>query len=284
MRILVTGANGFTGQYFVKHAKNHNHEILALNSNLLDAESVLNEILSSKPEAVVHLAGISFVGHSDVKAFYEVNVIGTLNLLTALSKLSTIPKNVLLASSANVYGNSENSPISESQPFSPLNDYAVSKVAMECLAKLWMDKLPIVITRPFNYTGIGQSESFLIPKIVSHFRSGAKEIELGNLDVSRDFLDVRYVADVYLRLIEKSIKNETVNICSGVAYHLGKIIEIAEEVTGHTMEIRVNPLFVRSNELKTLCGNPTKLNHLVGNVEAINFKDTLRWMLKGEAS
>jgi nucleoside-diphosphate-sugar epimerase len=284
LRILVTGADGFTGEYFVKHAINHNHEVLALNSNLLDAEGVLNEVLFCKPEAVVHLAGISFVGHSDIKSFYEVNVIGTLNLLTALSKLPIIPKSVLLASSANIYGNCENSPISENQNPTPLNDYAVSKLAMEHLAKLWMDKLPIIIARPFNYTGVGQSESFLIPKIVSHYRKGAKKIELGNLDVSRDFLDVRFVVAVYLRLIEKTIKGETINICSGVPHQLSEIIELAAEITGHSIEVIVNPLFVRSNELKTLCGSPAKLNNLVDNVELINFKDTLTWMLKDTAS
>lgn len=279
MRILVTGADGFTGKYFLNNAISHGHEVLSLRSDLLDEENLRNEVLCIKPDAVVHLAAISFVGHDNINDFYQVNLIGTINLLKSISLLKVLPKSILLASSANVYGNSTHSPISESQSFNPLNDYASSKAAMEYAAQLWMGKLPILITRPFNYTGIGQNESFLIPKIVSHFVNRKPVIELGNLDVARDFLDVRNVADIYLQLIEKFIKNEIVNVCSGETYQLKDIINLAKEITGHQIEVKVNPLFVRSNELKLLCGDNSKLKNLNIKLDKVPFKETLKWML-----
>lgn len=282
MRILVSGADGFTGKYFIKKALADGHHVISLKSDLLDYENLRNEISNVKPDSVVHLAAISFVGHDNINDFYNVNVIGTLNLLKSISQLSVTPKSILLASSANVYGNSKHSPISESQAFNPLNDYAVSKVAMEYVAKLWMDKLPILIARPFNYTGVGQNKSFLIPKIVSHFVRREKIIELGNLDVARDFLDVRDVASIYLQLIEKSIKNEIVNICSGTTYQLIDIIRMSEDITGHKIEVKVNPLFVRENELKLLCGDDSKLKILNLKLDRIPFKETLKWMINGD--
>jgi GDP-6-deoxy-D-talose 4-dehydrogenase len=282
LRILISGADGFTGKYFVKKALENKHEVISLKSDLLEDEELKNEILSVKPEAVVHLAAISFVGHENINDFYNVNVIGTLNLLKSISKLSVLPKSILLASSANVYGNSDKSPITENQSFNPLNDYAVSKVAMEYVAKLWMEKLPILIVRPFNYTGVGQNESFLIPKIVSHFVKRAKLIELGNLDVAREFLDVRDVVQIYLQLIELSIKNEIVNICSGIPHQLKDVISMAEEITNHKIQVKINPLFVRENELKVLKGDDGKLRNICEGIVKTPFKDTLKWMIAGD--
>ena len=144
-----------------------------------------------------------------------------------------------------------------------------------------MDKLPIVIARPFNYTGIGQDEKFLLPKIVSHFRRKAPVIELGNLDVSRDFSDVRSVVNAYLKLLESCPQGETFNVASGSIYSLLDIVQICTELTGHNIEVTVNPDFVRPNEIKKLGGDASKLTGSIGDWKKTELRETLSWMLFG---
>ncbi len=280
LRMLVTGADGFTGVHFVKQAREAGYDVFAFNADLTNPQAVQAQVDAAAPDVVVHLAGISFVGHDKPSAFYEVNVIGTLNLLDALLKLPKPPKRVLLASSANVYGNCEQSPISEMQAPAPLNHYAMSKLAMEHLAMTYADRLPLFFVRPFNYTGSGQVESFVIPKIVSHFKRQATTVELGNLTVEREYNDVRMVTDAYLKLLDQAAAGEIYNICSGKTYTLHQVIDALVELTGHQMGIVVNPAFVRANELHRLCGDVSKLHKTIGTHDPIALQNTLRWMLE----
>ncbi|MBK4733376.1 NAD-dependent epimerase/dehydratase family protein [Noviherbaspirillum pedocola] len=279
MKILLTGAHGFTGRHFAEHAKAAGHEIIALRANLNASKQLEDEILQAAPDAVAHLAAISFVGHANVNAFYEVNVIGTLNLLDALTRLDKPPVSVLLSSSANIYGNCTASPIAETQPPAPVNHYAMSKLAMEYMAHTYLDRLPLFFTRPFNYTGPGQSLSFIIPKLVSHFAQRLPTVELGNLDVEREFNDVRFVCESYLRLLEKNIVGETINICSGNPVTLTSVISLLSSISGHKIETKVNPAFVRANEIHRLCGDPSRLLAMTGPIEIPDLADTLTWML-----
>ncbi|WP_211460701.1 GDP-mannose 4,6-dehydratase [Collimonas silvisoli] len=282
MRILLTGADGFTGRHFADSAKAAGHALIAVNSDLKDREGLKQEILKAEPDAVVHLAAISFVGHADVSAFYDVNVIGTLNLLDGLTALPQIPRKILLASSANVYGNCEQSPISEEQAPAPVNHYAMSKLAMEYMARNYLDRLPLFFVRPFNYTGLGQTESFLIPKLVAHFARQAAFVELGNLDVEREFNDARFVCDAYLKLLEKGVSGEIYNVCSGKPVTLKSVIELLRKISGHELEVKVNPDFVRANEVHRLCGVPTKLEKCIGALSHPSLEDTLQWMLRNQ--
>jgi len=231
-----------------------------------------------QPDVVVHLAGIAFVGHGDAEQIYRVNVAGTRNLLEALAALRKTPSAVLLASSANIYGNASVPFIDEGVAPAPANDYAVSKLAMEYMARLWMDRLPIIIARPFNYTGRGQSENFLLPKIVSHFRRKAPQIELGNLAIARDFSDVRMVAWSYRRLLAAAPAGEAFNICSGRSHSLAGVIDMMSEIAGYRIEVRVNPAFVRANDVLTLTGDNAKLAGAVGAIPTQPLSETLRWM------
>ncbi|GAO54881.1 UDP-glucose 4-epimerase [Novosphingobium sp. MD-1] len=170
----------------------------------------------------------------------------------------------------------------EGMPPDPVNDYSVSKVATEMVASMFVQQLPIVTARPFNYTGIGQSRDFLIPKIVDHVRAGAGAIKLGNLDVARDFSDVRFVVEAYCRLLEgDSAIGKTVNVSSGRAYSLSEILSIVADITGRTLDVEVDPALIRENEIKQLWGDSSLLDSLVGPLCRIPLADTLRWMLSG---
>lgn len=283
MRILLTGAEGFTGRHFTERALAEGNSVIALQSDLTDSDALRQEVSEASPDAVVHLAAISFVGHADEKAFYGVNVVGTTNLLDALTKLPTPPHRVLLASSANIYGNTAHSPISETQPAAPVNHYATSKLAMECMARTYEDRLNLIITRPFNYTGPGQDVNFLIPKLAMHFAARAPSIALGNLHVEREFNDVRMVCNAYLFLLAYGEPGGIYNVCSGQPYELQHVIDSFTQITGYKMEVSVNPAFVRGNEVHRLCGNPAKLNALLtrygAKLEAPTLEETLRRML-----
>ncbi|MCW8986625.1 MAG: GDP-mannose 4,6-dehydratase [Gammaproteobacteria bacterium] len=279
MLTLVTGIEGFTGHYVKKELEANGHTAVGLRSDLTDLDAVDKEILSLQPEAVIHLAGLAFVGDDNANAFYDVNLVGTRNLLQALAKHASRLSSVLVTSSANVYGNSTGGVLDESMRPNPSNDYAVSKLAMEYMTRLFNNKLPLCLVRPFNYTGIGQNEKFLIPKIVKHFLDKEPVIELGNLDVWREFGDVRTVAKIYRMLVENCPAGETLNVCTGQTYSLKEVIQLCEKLTGHNIEIKVNPEFVRENEVRELKGDNTRLNRWLGNIPTYTFEETLNWML-----
>lgn len=292
-RALVTGINGFTGRYMAAELQTNGYEVIGTGSqpsaapdyhqvDLADGPGLRALLAELQPDVIVHLAAIAFVGHGAADAFYQVNLIGTRNLLEAIAACGKTPECVLIASSANVYGNVSEGMLDEHTPPAPANDYAVSKLAMEYMAKLWCDRLPIVITRPFNYTGVGQAENFLLPKIVSHFQRKAPAIELGNLDVWRDFSDVRAVVRAYRGLIEARAVGQTVNVSSGITHSLREVIAKCSAITGHTLDVQVNPAFVRANEVKTLCGDNARLRALVPGWETPALDETLGWMLAGQ--
>lgn len=292
--LLVTGASGFTGGHLIEAAKKQGHQCIALchhatevvpqadtciTANLNDLASLKRAVSDIEPDYVVHLAAISFVAHENVGEIYQTNLIGTLNLLAALEQSNAKPEKILLASSANIYGNTGQLPITEDTPVQPANHYGISKYAMEQAAALFGD-LPIVVVRPFNYTGVGQSSNFLIPKIVGAFSKGEKVLELGNLDVARDFSDVRDVVHAYLKLLEAPKSHPVYNICTGQVISLEYIIALLNDLAGYEIKVSTNPAFVRADEIKTLYGSPKRLEYTIGSFRHFTFGDTLKWMLQ----
>ncbi|WP_306549237.1 GDP-mannose 4,6-dehydratase [Desulfobulbus sp.] len=291
-RALITGIGGFTGHYLARELEWAGYDVFGIVHgrhpmdskqfavDLCDRDQLADAVTTIQPEVVAHLAAISFVAHGDVEALYRINIIGTRNLLQSLANLTKPPRAVLLASSANIYGNAPVEIINEDVPPSPANDYAVSKLAMEQMAHLWLDRLPIVVTRPFNYTGVGQAPHFLLPKIVGHFQRGQNIIELGNIDVERDFSDVRTIAHIYAALLQQPPTGEVFNVCSGKVYSLKNILALMAEIAGYEIEAHVNPAFVRTNEIKRLQGDATRLREVLGSIDCIPLQETLRWMFE----
>lgn len=296
-RVLVTGAAGFTGKYLGPRLRDDGFEVHGLSSVVSEAtlegyaelydcdlsnSDRLKRILDKgRYNKIIHLAAIANVAHGDPAQFYTVNMLGTRTLLELLRRTDTKPTAVLLTSSANIYGNRTAGVLNESTPPAPSNDYGVSKYGMELIASLFSGHLPILIARPFNYTGRGQSPDFVIPKIVDHVHRRAKHMELGTLDVARDFSDVRTVVDAYSRLIRaETAVGQTINICSGKAVKLSDLLRMVEAIAGFLPEVRVNPAFVREGEVQTLRGSKQKLEAIIGPLSDIPLADTLHWMLE----
>lgn len=284
MRVGITGADGFTGVYLLDVLAARGAIAVPLMADLRDPTAVALEIAAARIDRLVHLAGIAFVASDDWAQFYAVNQIGTFTLLDAVARVSPGIRCVL-ASSAQVYGAQASGIISEDHPVAPSNHYAISKYAMELGSHQWRDRLEIVITRPFNYTGLGQEARYLIPKIVDHLKRRASVIELGNLDVKRDFGDVRSVTEAYTALVlGEETPPPVVNLCSGAVYGLRDVVSMASEIAGHQLDIRVNPDFVRANDVPVLGGDPGRLAATLPGWSPIALRDTLTWMIEANSA
>lgn len=277
MRIALTGATGFTGRFLVAALENAGATPVALKADLRDPAAIAQAVEATEFDRVVHLAGHAFVDAADWQAFYAINQVGTLNLLEAVAR-KTPGARCIIASSAQIYGPHAEGLIAEKASANPANHYALSKWAMERGAGLWHDKLEIVATRPFNYTGVGQSTQYLIPKIVDHFQRQAAVIELGNTWVRRDFGDVRSVVEAYAGLALAETVPSTVNIATGTVSSIGNILDILTKVTGHHIEVQVNPAFVRKGDVEVLGGNADLLRATLPDWQPREIGDTLRWM------
>ena len=284
-RVLVTGAGGFTGPYLLSALEERGYRVLGLSDSpdLADADAIERRLEKESFDYVVHLAAVAILAHERAADYYRVNLVGTLNLLEALARRGKLKK-VILASSANIYGRPARTPVEESATPAPLNHYGVSKLAMELMARLWFERLPILIVRPFNYSGLGQSTKFVLPKLVAAFRSRTGQLELGDTAVVREFMDVRDVAQVYARLLDSAAAGEVVNLCSGRGVQLDEVLERLTALTGGAPAIRRSEALVRDDEIPALVGCPARLKALAGETAFRPLDETLRWMLAWPAT
>lgn len=288
-RVLITGGTGFTGVPLTARLRRDGYEVVALSHetgaagtltvDIRDFEAMTRTLARVRPDAIVHLAAIAAPSESRVGEIYSNNVVGTANLFAALAAAQLEPRIVVLASSGQVYAASGSDvALSEDKAVEAASHYAVSKLAAEQIAALYSRRFPVIVTRPFNYTGPGQTTSFLVPKIVRHYAERRGEIRLGNLDLFRDFSDIERVVEAYARLTTRPIEPTTVNICSGRAVHLSDILVVLQEISGHSLQLVTDPSLQRDDEPRTIVGSPRRLEELVGPLPNPAFRLTLERM------
>lgn len=291
-RVLVTGSSGFVGHHLQRvfpsfyPLEDGNGKI-----DLLEPERVLKAIRQISPDAVIHLAAQSFVQDAFKNPLYtfNVNFIGTLNLLEGLSKNGFRGK-MLYVSSGDVYGivPEEKLPVNELTLPHPRNPYAVSKVAAEALCYQWSQTGPfeIVIARPFNHIGRGQSRQFALSdfayQIVAISRKKSlPTLYVGDIDVTRDFTDVRDVVIAYKKLLEQGLNGEVYNVCSGKEYSIRSLLVRLLEISKCEAEIVQDQNRFRPSEQRRMKGDFSKIHALTGWLPQIDIEESLRELLAG---
>lgn len=256
---------------------------------LKDETSLLRGIKEVQPDCVIHLAAQSFVPRSfeDPRETYAINFLGTLNLLEALRD-GGFHGRLLYVGSGDQYGrvSEEYLPIVETQPLFPRNPYAVSKAAAEMLCYQWSQSgdMDIVMARPFNHIGPGQSEGFALSgfaRQIIEIRLGRREplIRVGDLDVTRDFTDVMDVARAYLLLLETGQRGEVYNVCSGKEFHLGRLLQQMLDIAGVKADILPDPARFRLAEQKRVAGSNRKLQRDTGWQPQVPIEQSLQNIL-----
>ena len=268
-KALITGSEGFVGPYLKRELEENNYQVIStdLNGNpdfrcdITDKNCLEKLILSVNPDVIFHLAAFS----SPLKSFqqpdlcWKIGVEGTKNLLESASRLKNC--RVLVVSSSAVYGNPQYVPIDEKHPLNPVSPYAKTKVEQEKIALKYKNTF---IARPFNHTGPGQSKDFVIPSFKKQIKD-AKEngiIYVGDLNIVKDFSDVRDVVHAYRILIEKGKPHEIYNIGSGIGYNLKEVLEKLIAESGKNLRIKKDPKRFGPAEIKkSICDN-TKIKKL----------------------
>ena len=296
MRIAVTGANGFVGRWLEAELRTAGHDVLDGGTDrpdVTDPEGLAAWLRSVAPGAVVHLAAIAFGPEAarDPGRAFAVTVGGTVAVLEAARTIGPPPW-VLVPSSGEVYGRPGewSLPLTEAAPIRPGGPYALSKVAQESVALALGARtgVPVIVTRAFNHTGPGQRIDFVVPALahrVHEFARGdAPAIRVGNLDVARDFLDVRDVARAYRLLVEAAgegriAPSTIVNVASGKSVAVRWILEELCRLASVDPALEVDRALVRPGEPVDIRGDASRLRELVGWRPEIPFAQTLKEVL-----
>lgn len=298
-RALVTGGAGFVGQWLCQALLHDGWDVTALalsrpapGGTLTDDErnrirwelgdvrdgSLVAHVLDrARPDAIFHLAGVTFVPSADADPglAYEVNVTATARLLSLVSarrSAGEIDPAVLVTGSAEQYGrhSPEKQPLDEEAEQRPLGVYAATKAAQEIAAlQSWRrDGLRVVTTRPFNHSGAGQNERFLLPALVrralSLRKGGGRTLPVGNTEPVRDILHVSDVVRAYILLAEHGVPGTSYNVCSGLGTSVGELAHLILARTGVEASLESVPELTRAADVPALIGSPARLATATG--------------------
>ncbi len=285
MNVLVTGADGFVGRHFCHAFGGVGLADGAGAVDLRDAGRVRAVVAAIRPDAVLHLAAHSSVAASfqDPAQTLAVNLTGTLHLLQALDAIR-FSGVFLYIGSGDVYGRVEEGdlPVREAQPLRPRSPYAVSKVAAEALCYQWSQTggFRVLMARPFNHIGPGQDARFAVADFarqIMEMRLGRREPVLvtGDLDVTRDFSDVRDVVRAYHLLLQRGENGSIYNVCSGRERPLRSLLEGLLQTAGVQAELRTDSARLRPAEQRRMVGDPSAIRAAVGWANEISLEQTL---------
>jgi GDP-4-dehydro-6-deoxy-D-mannose reductase len=293
-RVLVTGSRGFVGTWLTQDLQAAGHEVVALASgvDVRDRAGLADEVAGAGSiDAIAHLAAVAYGpdAAADTATAYATAVQGTLNLLE-IARAAVDPPAVLVTGSGEVYGAPEPGqlPLTEETPLNPRSPYGLSKVAQEAVALEYANRygMRVVVTRSFNHTGPGQRSPFVVPALarrIMAFANGENEhVRVGNIDVRRDFCDVRDVVRAYRLLIESAVERgfgrggAVVNVCSGSAVSIRWIAETLGGFAGVPPRLWVDPELVRGTDAPEIYGTFAPLTAATGWRPEITLEQTLR--------
>ncbi|MCK8489211.1 GDP-mannose 4,6-dehydratase [Paenibacillus sp. MBLB2552] len=286
MKALITGVTGFVGSYLCRRLldagcevvglarsiKTDDNEIRLISCDVTDEAHLRKVLKKEKPDQIYHLAGSAFVPFTikEPRVTYNTIVNGTLSLYEALRGLDVAPK-VLFVGSAAVYGEGSGSAFKESDLMKPVNPYAGAKACADLISEQYANtyEMNIIRVRPFNHTGPRQSPAFVcssFAKQVAEIEIGAtSELTVGNLNVKRDFLDVRDVVDAYFLLMEKGVSGEVYNVSSQQAVSVSDLLDLLTQLSKvKSLNIEVDPNKLRHNETPVKFGDSSKIRKEIG--------------------
>ncbi len=301
-KILITGVFGFVANYFIKYLKENSYNYNILGIDILEKfkinyenaiykkidladKALIKEVIENfKPDYILHLASVSSVSKSwdyPVESFVN-NTNIFLNIAEAIRELKLNTK-ILSVGSSEEYGNynSESMPLKENYELFPCNPYAVARVSQEMLSKLYSDNygLNIVMTRSFNHIGPTQKDCFAIPSFIKQLinikNNKDSKLFVGNIEIIRDFLDVRDVVDAYYKLLLYGEKGQIYNVCSGKGIKLKEIISITSKYLGINPEIIIDKSRIRPADNLIIIGDNTKLKIATGWKQNYQIEQTI---------